>query len=70
MQTYKTRDGDVLDEILWRHYGTANAATMRHVFDANPTLAEQPAVMQAGVTIVLPDIDHPTQETVSVSLWD
>ena len=70
MQTYSTREGDVLDEIVWRHYGVTNSAMLRQVFAANPTLAEQPAVMPAGVSIVLPDIEQPAEETAGVSLWD
>lgn len=70
MQTYSTRDGDVLDEIVWRHYGVANTAMVRQVIAANPTLADQPAVMPAGVSIILPDIQQPSEETAGVSLWD
>lgn len=70
MQIYSTRDGDVLDEIVWRHYGVTSTAMLRQVFAANPTLADRPAVMPAGVSIILPDIEQPAAETPGVSLWD
>jgi len=67
---YRTKAGDVVDEIVWRHYGTQNAAMVRQVFDANPSLADAGPILPAGVEIILPDIEQPAAETVSVSLWD
>jgi phage tail protein X len=70
MLKYKTQAGDVVDEIVWRHYGTQNADMVRQVFDANPSLAEAGAVLPVGIEIILPDIRQPGTETVGVSLWD
>ena len=70
MLKYRTQAGDVVDEIIWRHYGMQNADMVRRVFDANPSLADVGAVLPAGVEINLPDIEQPAAETVSVSLWD
>ena len=69
MLTYKTRDGDVLDDIVWRHYGVQDAAMLRAVFGANP-LAEQSEVFPEGIDIVLPDIEQPADEIQSIALWD
>lgn len=70
MLTYRTRDGDVIDEIVWRHYGVVNADMVRQVFAANPRLADHGAVLPAGVAIVLPDIQQPAAEVAGLSLWD
>jgi phage tail protein X len=70
MLTYKTRDGDVLDDVVWRHYGAQNAAMLRAVFAASPGLAEQGELLPEGIEIVLPDIEQPANEIQSVALWD
>lgn len=70
MLTYKTREGDVVDDIVFRHYGVLNPATLRAVFEANVGLADHPVVLPFGVTINLPDIVQPTQTEGGVSLWD
>lgn len=70
MLTYKTRDGDVVDEIVTRHYGSMNPAMLRQVFDANPGLADRGALLPANVTILLPAIEQPSNVTHGVSLWD
>lgn len=64
---YRTREGDVIDEICWRHYGRENAVTS--VLDANPGLADLGAILPSGIEITLPDL--PTSvATESSSLWD
>lgn len=70
MLTYKTRAGDVVDEIAWRQYGLVNAAILRQMFAANPGLADRGAVLPAGLDIALPDIDQPATVTQGVALWD
>lgn len=69
-QTYKTRDGDVVDQIAWRQYGEVNADILRIVLEANHGLADRGAVLPRGVAIVLPDIPKPTSTRKAVSLWD
>lgn len=69
-QTYRTRDGDVVDEIAWRYYGAVDQAILGIVLDANPGLADRGAVLPGGVIITLPDIAQPTTTQKSVSLWD
>jgi len=70
MLTYKTRNGDVVDQIVWRHYGAQNAAILREVFQANPGLADYGPVLQAGVEMLLPDIEQPADENQGVAMWD
>ena len=56
----------MLDGLCWKHYGSE-----RHVpavLEANPFLARCPSVLEAGLTIVLPDIEQPEEEQ-TVRLW-
>lgn len=56
MTTYRTREGDRLDLIAWRHYGHLQG-TVERVLEANPRLAEQhdPSRLPGGLLIRLPD---------------
>lgn len=65
--TYRTRDGDVLDAICWRHYGRENAVV--DVMKANPGLSEIGPVLPSGIQITLPDLATPITKEVT-SLWD
>jgi len=67
MVTYRTKDGDRLDRICYRHYERVDV--LEQVLDANPGLAELGPIYAAGVAIVLPRIDPPVARTV-VRLWD
>lgn len=69
-QVYITSQGDVVDAIAWRQYGRCDAAILNDVLEANPHLADRGAVLQAGVTITLPDIVLPASTTNAVTLWD
>ncbi|KWA25352.1 tail protein X [Burkholderia territorii] len=65
-KTLRTSDGDVLDMLCYRYYGTLQG-TVEAVYDANPGLAAMPQPFPAGVEIRLPDLDAPRVE--SVQLW-
>ena len=70
MPTYKTSDGDIVDNIAWLHYGDQSPDVLRQVFEANPGLAARGVVLPAGVSIELPDVVKPATITQGVSLWD
>lgn len=64
-----TRDGDVLDELCWRHYGRVNVVNvLSAVLEANPDLAQRPPVLTAGLVILLPDLPTPSVSPV-IRLW-
>jgi phage tail protein X len=67
MITYTTKDGDVLDSICWKYYGSTNG-TVEKVLEANRHLANLPAIFAAGVKIILPDLT-PEEDSESVKLW-
>lgn len=68
-QQYKSREGDTVDYIAWRHYGTTEGRTVEQVLDANPGLADHGPLLPAGVTVTLPDLEAPAKVN-GVRLWD
>jgi phage tail protein X len=61
-----TRDGDVLDALIWRHYGRGDV--LAAVLEANPSLAQLPPVLTAGLVIELPELPLPVEAPV-IRLW-
>lgn len=67
--TYTTSDGDVVDEIAWKFYGTRDGRTVERLLEANPGLAARGAELPAGVSITMPDMPTPATKP-GVRLWD
>ena len=67
MITYVTKDGDVLDAICCKYYGSTTGVVEK-VLEANRHLAELGSIFAAGVKIILPDLTQ-EEETESVKLW-
>lgn len=65
-RVYNTKDGDVLDDICFRQYGTSDAVIT--VLEANPNLADQGAILTAGIAIILPDYTPEAIEDTD-TLW-
>ena len=65
---YRTREGDMLDFIAWKHYGKQSVA-VEQILEANPKLAEYGELLPAGLIIKLPDITLPETDTI-IRLWD
>jgi phage tail protein X len=61
-----TKDGDVLDDLIWRHY--ARTDVLAAVLVANPHLAQLAPLLSAGQTVWLPDLPTPG-DTPVVRLW-
>ncbi|MDR2107137.1 MAG: tail protein X [Holosporaceae bacterium] len=66
MVKYQTKEGDVLDWICWKHYGTT--AVFEQVLAANPTLTDEK--LSAGTTVNLPFIGSISNKRNEVRLWD
>lgn len=50
------RDGERLDLICWRWYGTLSGRVLERVLDANPGLAARnPAALPSATVIAMPD---------------
>jgi phage tail protein X len=65
MVTYTIKEGDVLDWIVWKHYGTT--AVLEQVLAANPTLTDEK--LPPGVTVKLPYIASIKNRKQEVRLW-
>ena len=66
---YRTRDGDSLDAICWKHYDR-QAGAVEAVLEANPGLSDIGPIIPTGFVIGLPDLPEPDQAAETISLWD
>ncbi len=66
---YITRDGDTVDAIAWRVYGSTSNQVVESVLAANAGLADYGPILPAGVTITLPEIAAPAKAK-GIKLWD
>jgi phage tail protein X len=64
---YRTKAGDMLDDICYRYYGDVPKA-IEVVLNANPGLAAYGALLPDGLIIDLPTLAPVADATVS--LWD
>ncbi len=66
---YRSEQGDTLDLICYRHYGSSHLTT-EQVMEANPQLAELGTVIPENSLIELPQINSTTPVNKSIQLWD
>jgi len=67
---YVTKQGDMVDAIASRAYGSEHRGTTEAILNANPGLADRGPVLPANVTITLPDLPKPApREIATVDLW-
>lgn len=67
--TYSTREGDTVDFIAWKHYGTADASAVEFLLQGNPGLADRGPLLPAGVDVALPEMVTP-DKAEGKRLWD
>lgn len=65
---YRSKQGEVLDEIVWRHYGRQDQGLVVRVLEANRNLADSGVVLPEGTRIALPAVDLAAPEPV-IRLW-
>lgn len=65
MIIYITKENDVLDWIVWKHYGTTSV--LEEVMKANPDITDEK--IQAGTAINLPYIDTTIKPKGEIRLW-
>jgi len=68
MTIYISKEGDQIDDIAHRYY-QGMAGAYEAVLKANRGLSSLPHPLQAGVEIILPELETPATES-EVSLWD
>lgn len=67
---YTTRDGDSVDLICWRYYGSERGGTTEAVLEANTGLAGYGPILPAGLSITLPAYALPVKSEKLINLWD
>lgn len=68
MVSYRTKQGDTVDRIVWQYYGRQDNGIVERVLDANPGIADRGPLLPEGLRIKLPEIQT-DQSTDSVRLW-
>lgn len=66
---YETRDGDMMDEIAFRLYGSASAEAVQQIMAANPGIADTGPELPAGMVLEIPELAAPAAQQ-GVRLWD
>lgn len=69
MAAYLTSEGDMVDAISRRHYGSRRGAA-EAVLEANPGLADRGPLLPAGVLIELPELPAESRRSEAVRLWE
>jgi phage tail protein X len=70
MRRVRSIAGDSVNLLLFRELGRSDDTAEEALWRLNPTLAEQGAVLPAGIWVVLPEITTQTTAIVPVSAWD
>jgi phage tail protein X len=67
---YISSEGDTVDYIAWKFYGTQAAGVVESVLAANFGLASHGPILPAGLEITMPAIATAETTTSTLSLWD
>ncbi len=67
--SWRCSDGDMLDDIIRKHYGRWADDIFGAVIEANPGLAAAGPIMEAGRVIMLPEVAAPDVVKPTVALW-
>ena len=65
---YRSKQGDTVDYIAWKYYGTTSRQVVERLLNENQGLADMGPVLPMGTPVHLPDIP-PTENVKSVRLW-
>lgn len=65
MIIYITKENDVLDWIVWKHYGTTSV--LEEVMKVNPNITDEK--LSAGIEIKLPYIETVQKNKGEIKLW-
>lgn len=69
MAQYITRNGESVDYIAAKYYGSTSNLVVETVLAANPGLADYGPLLPSNIEITLPDLPKPAQSD-GVHLWD
>lgn len=68
--TYLSKEGDTLDYVVWKQYGTTDNRIVENVLSANQGLSEAGPIIPTSTLINFPEIKPEQVETAKVKLWD
>ena len=68
-QKYIAGEGDTVDFIAWKFYGTQDARVVEQLLDANPGVADLGPELPGGTVLTMPDIST-TAQLQGKRLWD
>jgi len=68
MNQYRAKDGDRLDIIMFKAYGSVDKKVTEAVLDANEHLLSA-SILKAGDIVYLPEIQTTQDETKTKALW-
>lgn len=68
MTQYRPQEGERLDTIVFKAYGSIDAEVMVSVMDANEQLLDR-TILRAGDIVYLPDIEKSAAVSESKALW-
>lgn len=66
MSKFRTNDGDRIDLICWKRYGSLDGRIVEKVLEANKGLSAD-EILPSGIEIILPE--NIKAETLETSLW-
>lgn len=70
MRRVRSIAGDSVSLLLYRELGRCDDAAEELLWRLNPGLAEQGAVLPAGVSVIVPELDRQPIAKQPVSAWD
>lgn len=69
--TYTTREGDTVDYVAWKFYGSTDNLKTEAILNANHGLADYGPTLPANLTITLPDMPTTAMiQTQGIRLWN
>nr|WP_252726588.1 tail protein X [Tritonibacter mobilis] len=66
---YLSKEGETLDEIVWRHYDAGIRGAVEIVIEANRGIAALGPILPVGTRVLLPEIEEP-KKAESLRLWN
>ncbi|WP_426182073.1 tail protein X [Pseudomonas sp. TWRC1-2] len=70
MRKVRSIAGDSVNLLLYRELGRCDDAAEEVLWRLNPQLAEQGAVLPAGVNVIVPELDNQPVARQPVTAWD
>jgi phage tail protein X len=70
MRRVRSIAGDSVNVLLYRETGRSDDGAEEALWRLNPMLTEQSAVLPAGVSVNLPELDRQPMVAAPVSAWD